>query len=223
MTSGTPFPHNLTEIDQLTRPDHSYLGEDDCCFFLGEYTARKGYAYSDTNNLILNLKKGMDRRGRPEWPHKAKAIKMAARALRNAINDGWLKGATFVPIPPSKARNDPLYDDRMTKVLRAVSTEPPVDCRELIIQRESTGAVHDSADRLGPGDIFELYSLDPDLLAPAPTKIVVVDDVLTTGAHFKAAQRVLRETFDVPIVGCFIARRVPEAIDFEAFFENLDD
>ena len=62
MTSGNIFPRRLTKIDELTRPDHWYLDENDPCFFLGEYTARMGFVYSETNNLILNFKKSMDRR-----------------------------------------------------------------------------------------------------------------------------------------------------------------
>jgi hypoxanthine-guanine phosphoribosyltransferase len=42
------------------------------------------------------------------------------------------------------------------------------------------------------------------------TSLVVVDDVLTTGAHFKAMQRILNERFpDVSLIGVFVARRVP--------------
>lgn len=220
MTSGTPFPNNLTEIDQLTRPDHCYLTPADRCYFLGEYTARQGYAYSDTNSLILNLKKPMDRQGRPEWVHKGRAILRAAKALRNAIHNDWLASATFVPIPPSKAKGDPMHDDRMTKMIQRINTTNPVDCRELIVQAQSTDAAHESDDRPGPADLAALYSIDEALAAPPPKKIVIVDDVLTTGSHFKAAQSVLAARFpDIPIVGFFVARRAPEAIDIEAFFD----
>ena len=61
MTSDVAFPSRFTKIDGLTRPDYYWLVEDDRCFFLGEYTARHGYAYSPTNNLILNFKKTLDR------------------------------------------------------------------------------------------------------------------------------------------------------------------
>lgn len=223
MTSGTPFPRNLTEIDQLTRADHSYLTEDDRCFFLGEYTARRGFAYSDTNSLILNLKKKPDRRGRPEWRYKEQAILTAAAAYRASINEEWLRHATFVPIPPSKAKSDPLYDDRMTRVVNAINPQQPVDCRELVVQTHSTPAVHEMDDRPSPAEIREAYELDQGLLANPPCHIVICDDVLTTGAHFKAAKGLLEEALpNASIVGCFIARRLPEAIDIEAFFENLD-
>jgi predicted amidophosphoribosyltransferase len=46
----------------------------------------------------------------------------------------------------------------------------------------------------------------------------VVDDVITTGAHYVAMRNVLRREFlGTKIVGLFIARRVPEAVDIEDF------
>ncbi len=96
MTSVVAFPSRFTKIDGLTSPDHRGFAEDDRCFFLGEYTVRQGYAYSPTNKLILNFKKTPDRRGRPEWRHKEKAIQQAAKAFRGALGaspPSW----TFVP------------------------------------------------------------------------------------------------------------------------------
>jgi hypothetical protein len=47
-------------------------------------------------------------------------------------------------------------------------------------------------------------------VARYPQVIGLFDDVLTTGAYFRAAS-------GVRIVGFFIARRVPEAADFGEF------
>jgi len=48
--------------------------------------------------------------------------------------------------------------------------------------------------------------------------IGLFDDVLTTGAHYRAASAVLQQAFPgVRIIGVFIARRVPEATDIEDF------
>lgn len=217
-----PFPNNLTEIDPLTRPDHSYLTAGDECLFLGEYTARAGFAHSETNQLIFNLKKPMDRKGRPEWRYKLGAIVAAARAFRNAIDEHLLRTATFVPIPPSKAKDDPVYDDRMTQMIREIDNAHPVDCRELIVQAESTDAAHDSDDRPNPDELQALYTVDASLIEAPPTHVIVVDDVLTTGSHFKAMKSILRQVFpNVLIVGYFVARRVPETIDIETFFDDL--
>lgn len=105
----------LTKLDELYLHHHWYLSREDECYFSGEYTARRGYAYSETNGLISNLKKGVERRGLPEWRYKEQAIWLAAARLRESLSPAFLQSATVVPIPPSKAPTDLLYDDRMTK------------------------------------------------------------------------------------------------------------
>ena len=213
MTSDVAFPGRFTEIDELTRPDHSWLTDDDRCYFLGEYTARQGYSYSPTNNLILNFKKEMDRREKPEWRYKEQAIQRAASAFRRALGTDPLSSLVFVPIPPSKTRNDPLYDDRVTRMLRAIGPDGTVDVRELIIQTKSTDAVHSRQTRPTPPQIQDQYRIDEALTIPEPAFIAIVDDILTTGAHFRAASAVLTARFPaVRIVGLFIARRVPEDV-----------
>jgi hypothetical protein len=218
MTSASTFPQRLTKIDDLARPDHFYLTPDDECYFLGEYTARKGYAFSPTNQLILNFKKSMDKRATAQWRYKEKAIEEAAAAFRAALNKEWLDSATLVPTPPSKSRNDALYDDRLVRMLRGIRANPHLDLRELVFQRASTAAVHDQENRPTPEQIQANYGIDPALRDPDPQVIGLFDDVLTTGAHFRAASAALKQLFPgVRIVGFFIARRVPEAADFGEF------
>ena len=89
-TSQDTFARRLTEIDDLTRPDHYHLNAGDTCLFLGEYTARKGFSFSATNQLVLNFKKSVDRRGRPEWQHKERAIREVGQAFATAIKAEWL-------------------------------------------------------------------------------------------------------------------------------------
>ncbi len=209
MTSDVAFPDRFTEIDELTRPDHSWLTEDDRCYFLGEYTARRGFAYSPTNSLILNFKKPPDRRDRPEWRYKEQAIRRAATAFRRALGADPPRMA-FVPVPPSKARHDSLHDDRVTRMLRAIWSGRPADVREIIIQSESTAATHESSVRPAPQQIAAWYRIDEALTDPEPASVAIVDDVLTTGAHFRAASTVLAARFPAArIVGLFIARRAP--------------
>jgi len=146
------------------------------------------------------------------------ALQTAAAAFRRALNPEALDRLTFVPVPPSKAKGDPLYDDRLTRMLRAIRPEPPLDVRELIVQTESTDAVHDREVRPRPEEIEALYSIDQTLTEPAPRLVAVVDDLLTTGAHFRAAKSILSARFpEVAVVGMFIARRAPDTADLEEF------
>ncbi len=88
------------------------------CFYMGEYTARGGFAASETNQLILNLKKPMERRHLPDWHYKGRAINTAADDLKRLLGRNGIDALTFVPVPPSKAKADPAYDDRLSQILQ---------------------------------------------------------------------------------------------------------
>lgn len=202
----------LWKIDELTRPDHTFLAPDDECYYLGEYTARRGFAFSEMNNLINNLRKPMDRKGRPEWKHKEAAIVTSARMLREAINEEWLEAVTLVPIPSSRLRTDIDYDDRLPRILHAISSRTRLDIRELVVMARRVGQSHLQEDRIPFDELLASMTVDDHLANPLPAAIAVFDGVLTTGRHFKAVQAVLRRRFpDVPIVGMFVARRAPQS------------
>lgn len=200
----------LIKIDDSNRADHFYLDETDKCYFFGEYTARKWPSFSKTNQLIINLKKTMDKVSQIDWPYKEKAICECAELIRDSIE--YNAKVTFIPVPPSKSKEDPLYDDRLVKILKLATeswTNP--DIRELIIQTKSTDPTHLSYNgipRPNPYMLQSIYSVDDNLLYPEPSGIVIFDDVLTTGCHYKAVKNKIRNYFkSVPIAGLFIARR----------------
>jgi predicted amidophosphoribosyltransferase len=187
------LPARLTKIDELTRSDHSYLREEDECYYAAEYTARGGYAYSASNNLILNLKKSVTRRGLLEYRYKIAAISEAAITLRDAIRSEFLATATLVPIPPSRAKDDPEYDDRIVQMLKIVGTN--ADIRELIIQTASLPSYHAGSGRRSPQLLAEYYAIDETLASPAPKIVALFDDVITTGSHFRAATKVINDEY----------------------------
>jgi hypothetical protein len=124
-SSNTSFPQRLTKIDELTRGDHTYLEGTDECLFFGDYTARKGFAFSPTNNLVLNFKKPLKNRNKPGWHYKARAVEAVATAFSDSLG-GALAAITLVPIPPSKLRTDPEYDDRLMEMLRKIRPSVPL-------------------------------------------------------------------------------------------------
>ena len=212
MTVADDFPQRLTAIDERTRGDHWYLRRTDVCRYLGAYTAGKGFAYSATNRLILDFKTAVPPGGDRQRRYKEDAIGAAATALRRALEGSALEGAVFVPVPPSQAKGDEGYDDRLVRLLAAVRPERPLDVRELIVQTCSVEPTHLRPTRLRASDIEAMYRIDEALAAPEAGLVVVVDDLLTSGAHFRAAQRVLSRRFpDIDVMGLFLARRVMEA------------
>lgn len=211
--------YSLSKVDRLILQSgqHYHLDEGDDCYFFGEYTARRGYNFGETNQLIYNLKKGMERAKLPDFKYKARAIATAGDLLRqhlaNTANLDALRAATLVPIPPSKAMNDALYDDRILRILRRLDQGNNLDIRELIIQTETLEAFH-GENRLPPHELAAKYRVDEALCGPNPNCIWLFDDVLTTGSHFKAAKQVLLQRFPgIAVIGIFLARRVPDAND----------
>jgi predicted amidophosphoribosyltransferase len=213
-----------SRIDQLTIGDHHLITAADEIYYFGEYTARKGYSYSPTNQLIVNLKHGVEHRGTYRWRYKQGAIAEVAQSLARHIADNFAQEATFIPIPPSVIRTDASYDGRNADILRQFKAHKPhADVRELLYQIESTRKSHESDDRLTVDELTDIYRVDESLATPAPRTIVLFDDVLTTGTHFVAARQVLRKRFgDVRFMGVMVARRKPEPFDFSVF-PALDD
>jgi len=223
MTSSgrTSLPSRLTAIDETTRGDHYYLAEADRCFCFGEYFADQGWGHSPTNQLIFNYKcKPTEKSARLRW--KEQAIATIAVGLKAAIAPQEVGRHTWVPIPSSKLPDHPEYDDRILKTLRRAFAGYDADIRELFRQSVSTDADHGSNSRITPESLLELLIVDHDAWNRAPPRsIVLFDDVLTTGKHFKACERRLREIDPtIAIAGVFVARRaLPRRIDG---FENLD-
>jgi hypothetical protein len=204
----------LTKVEPDVLQDHGSLSPEDICYYLYEYTARQRYDYSDGNQLISNLKKkpSVVRQRLELMRYKQGAEQRCAQELFDAMNKDWLRGATLVPVPPSKAMGDPDYDDRLYRILGMLQRRAgqQIDIRKLINQTQSTRASHETeGNRLSVEELLAVYRVDPALLAPTPRVIGVFDDMLTAGNHFRAMKIRLGEVFpDVVVVGLFISRRV---------------
>ncbi|SRR5258706_1364355 len=219
----TLLPDRLTWIDLTNRDDHPFLQEGDRCLFFGEYFAGKGYQGGGTNQLIFNYKckpsVAVTNPGR--HGHKERAVASIAAGLRKALAQQNAERITWVPIPPSKAVGHPDYDDRLVRALSAAFSGYNMDIRPLLRQTTSTEADHTSSDRLTPDMLHALLEVDVAALNSEPLRqgLVLFDDVLTTGKHFKCCERRLREVMpvNVPIIGVFVARRIlpKPACDFE--------
>jgi len=202
----------MCELFRIDNPNHYCLSETDECYYLGDYAARQGAKFSPMNQLIFNFKKTVDWKGLSDWKYKEKAIQDVAKMFIKAAGD-CLSRATLVPIPPSKSKNDPLYDDRGIHLLKEIDNQgkSQLDIRELITQSKTITAAHEnSSDRRSASDaLAEIYRIEENLCNPAPANIIIFDDVITTGAHYLAMKNVLLERFPrAKTFGFFIARAV---------------
>jgi predicted amidophosphoribosyltransferase len=211
----------FTKVDELSLKDHHHLVLSDECYYLGEYTARRDWSFSETNKLILNYKKPVSRRGRSEWKYKTQAVSQVAKALSDNLGPA-LDNLLLMPMPTSKASNDPEFDSRIRDTLSQVKKPNGMRCdtRELLVLKATMVAMHDGARR-SVSDLENAYQISEELCVAVPNWIVIFDDVLTTGCHFRAASNMLRKRFpNARITGVFIARRVPEALDFDVILSD---
>ncbi len=211
------MPSRLQLVGDLERQDHYHLPADAQCYFWGEYTPYEHtngqkWNYSPTNQLIANFKKKMDRRGFADWPHKVNAIQRVARQF--AVSWKWADISTqvaLIPIPPSKSRDDPNFDPRMTVMLEQLASivNLPLDIRDCLSFSGKHAASHETVNRPTPDELYEELRFEDRSTRQRPAAILVFDDMLTTGAHYVAVTRKLAMEFPgVPVLGQFVARRV---------------
>ena len=101
-----------------------------------------------------------------------------------------------------------MYDDRVLRIVHVMTTGLPCDVRELIVQTKDMPAAHETNIRPRPDEWYAAYAVDEAVAQPPPTNVLVIDDVLTAGAHFAGLKRRLIERFPgVTIFGVFYARR----------------
>ena len=180
---------------------------DDWIVYLRTYTAhaQTGYMHSETNDLISNLKKGVDRKGKDEYWYKEQAIRRCIKDLNMVFRTSKAsRASTVVPIPSSKSKDDPLYDDRLLQIATGATC---FDCvKELLIQPKSRKSER-GGSRLHPDQLVKLWEIDESQAEPEPDKIIIFDDVIIHGSQFRAADTMLRKRFpNAQIRGLMIAR-----------------
>jgi len=212
-----PIPRRLLEIDDLIRQEHYHLAEDDVCFHLWEYVKDGSYEQYPTNQLIKNLQIEMAvKTSNPQrWPHKGRALRYAAQALGEVVPSDFITECSWVPVPPSSVKSDPAYDPRLPFLLSYVLPKIP-DVRELVIQKQNSTS---KMKGISPEQRAANYEVD-STLSPPGERVVIFDDVIAGGSHFKAMKMVLQERFPgLKVMGLFLARTIrpnePE-IQFDA-------
>jgi predicted amidophosphoribosyltransferase len=211
--TGALFVPGRLEPRQLAA--HSHLEDEDSCWVLAEY--RPGsYRLGYVNQVIANFKcrPSVAAAHQARGFYKRRAIELLAETMRRHFDRTWVEAATWVPIPISRALGTPDYDDRLSKVLSSAFSGFDLDLRMLLRHTDNMTSDHEAARRLSATSLLKLLEVDvAELrLRPVRTRIVLFDDLLTSGKHFKCCQCRLRQFVPaVPICGCFIARRVPPA------------
>jgi predicted amidophosphoribosyltransferase len=205
---------SIQRIDDLNRPQHSHLREDDSCFYFHEYIPTGGLApqyYGAASQLIINFKIKPSENHRLHHKNDAlnKCVKEFREALLPRLDVLGYSSISFVPVPPSKTKGDALYDDRVLRLARKVAEGTSIQVAELIVQSESYIPSHlasgSGGPRMQPSDLRRLYTLSGEV---PRSNVFLFDDVITAGSHFRACKDLLLESHpNIRVFGVFIARR----------------
>ncbi len=187
------------KIDSSNRPH--YLEENDSCLYYMDYQAHGGYSSSNSNNLINNFKREPKHKGHPAWAYKLEAANIFAKNLIALFADK--EDLTIAFIPGSKITSDPEFDERfdllkenLQKLKRSLRFEEPIMVK---INRE---AAHQANARPKPTDIESTYQWIG--FQEKPKKLILIDDVITTGAQFRAYKNLVHAHHsEIDVIGLF--------------------
>ncbi len=185
----------------------AFIGADDVCYYARDYIARGGYSASEANQHISNFKKPPHLKGTAQWRYKLEAIDLFATEVAAAL----VHGVSVATIPTSKRTDDPEYDSRMTDMTDLLKAKRPDLTIEMPFACEaSTTPAHHGGSRNIDALAANLRWLG---LSSGCATLVIIDDVLTTGAHYQACRRlVAQHAPHVNVAGLFWARTVwPES------------
>ena len=213
------FKCRLQHLEKENLGLHHYLDDSDICYYIGEYTKGGGYSYSAINQILLNIKKSpsIENTNPNEYRHKINDMNRVAICLRACIHDANLEqDITLVPIPPSKTITHPDYDDRMHHICNEiVSGIANPDVKLLVQPKADMNPTHKDNRKPTPDELAENYELVYEQGYTPRNNIFLIDDMLTTGTHFKACKSLISQRFPSSnIYGIFITRRIiPPNID----------
>lgn len=205
-------------LDRLNK--RRYLDPSDVCFYYLIYTPRAGYSFSEANDTVINYKIpiGTDNglRAKPARKYfKNQAIAYYADAIEGFLRAKRLKtsgeplsmlgsAVGLIPMPPSMSPDDSDYDDRNVRTCELIANRIGCKvCRDIETIRTSFPS-HSGGPR------------SPEEIKPTLRRIgheadncdfvFLVDDVLSSGAHYAAAKNLLTSTgCQSQVFGLFLA------------------
>lgn len=207
---------NIFGITNKLIDEHYYLDRDDDVYYMEQYYPGKGYV-GVGNSLILNLKKSPAEKDSEAWRFKQKAINDVASRLSKLMNSVEMAQGTvhWIPVPPSKVRSHQLFDDRIYDIVK-LAVDLTHNKRHVVadvFSQKSNRNAFSSSSSSSRRDVYDLasnYSMNNiENYNSESDFIVIFDDMLTTGCHFKAIKNIILSNYsEAKISGVFVARRV---------------
>ena len=194
-----------------------YLDESDACLYYMDKTSGRP-SDSEPNQLIYNLKISpvdmTDAQRRAG--SKDKAIRRCADDIADLL-EHWVtvtpENTILVPIPPSKPVGTRGYDNRMTLVCERVQAKTRIRCIDCLSTKTDMGAMHEGDFGRDVERLRQNTAFDPGMIPDGIRNVLLVDDQLTKGTHFKAVKPMFVE-LGYAVAGVFWAKEHFKGVEY---------
>ena len=183
-----------------------HIKKNDFWVYAREYVSGPGYEAGPTNSLILNFKKKPSKKNTPQWPYRENAVKEFKEDIEILL--GSINQAFLTSIPSSKKKNHSEYDNRFEDLFKEILKSHPQWIAEWPVEiKRNKEPSHTSGER-NPETLRENY-LWKGFKNREPEVLYIFDDLITTGAHFRAMSDFLIENkYKGKIIGICWAKTV---------------
>jgi hypothetical protein len=186
----------LHKIEYETHGNYrTYFEKNHKCWYFMEKQA-EGYSASEENGLIYNFKKPIDRKDTPQWYYRNEAVKKFIKDLCGIkINPEFFQKGyiTVIPAPTSKARNSDGWNDRIDVVVEGwANCNPKIKVEYALDMLHDVPSSHQDGGSRKPSEIKRHLKFNGFKEEPSEV-VIIVDDVYTTGGHFKAFREFILE------------------------------
>ena len=180
-----------------------FLNDDDVCFYCCIYTPG-GYGASGCNSMVVNFKRDIaNQSNQSVWYYRNMAISKFANMLHLMFKNSEY---TIIPCATSKPRGSLNFNDRLdatVSMLKSFSSN--YDIQFCLDTKTATLPSHIGGTR-NPVEMANNTSwVHPT--RPPNQNIILVDDVFTTGAHFRAYKDIILSHYPSHnVMGVFLAK-----------------
>lgn len=181
------------------------LAADTYTYYLLEYVSGGSYKQFPGVSCVCNFKMPVEAKHEYRWDYKQEAIHYFANQIILGINPPR-DDTILIPMPTSKPRRHPEFDSRLDDVVNIIYHTTGQQIGFNFDVKQDALAYHNSGAPRNPAAIMDNIYFTPFQTRP-PLNIVLIDDVVTTGAHFLACERILKQAEpSATVTGLFLAK-----------------
>lgn len=149
-------------------------------------------------SLLLYEGAGRELIARLKYRNARSSLEWLARGMAGLVAP-WAADAVITWAPTTTARRRARGFDQAELLARGVAAELRRPCRRLLSRASGPAQTGRGGEERRHGVAFEVVE-------PAPGTVIVVDDVLTTGATLTAAARALRNASSISVIAATAGR-----------------